>query len=95
MGRNDFVGAFIGTVIGALIMGIIIGPLARLLIPGKQDISLGWTIVVGAVAAFIGGVIADILGVGETSGIDWIKLFIQLALAAGGIVLFLRYQTTR
>ncbi len=88
-------GAFIGTVIGALIMGIIIGPLARLLIPGKQDISLGWTIVVGAVAAFIGGVIADILGVGETSGIDWIKLFIQLALAAGGIVLFLRYQTTR
>lgn len=88
-------GSFIATVIGALIMGVIIGPLARLLIPGKQDISLGWTIVVGAVAAFIGGVIADILGVGETSGIDWIKLFIQLALAAGGIVLFIRYQTTR
>lgn len=88
-------GSFIATVIGALIMGVIIGPLARLLIPGKQNISLGWTIVVGAVAAFIGGVIADILGVGETSGIDWIKLFIQLALAAGGIVLFIRYQTTR
>jgi uncharacterized membrane protein YeaQ/YmgE (transglycosylase-associated protein family) len=89
------VGSFIATVIGALIMGAIIGPLARLFIPGKQNISLGWTIAVGAVAAFVGGVIADVLGVGETSGIDWIKLFIQLALAAGGIVMFIRWQSTR
>ncbi len=88
-------GSFIATVIGALIMGAIIGPLARLFIPGKQNISLGLTIAVGAVAAFVGGVIADVLGVGETSGIDWIKLFIQLALAAGGIVMFIRWQSTR
>jgi uncharacterized membrane protein YeaQ/YmgE (transglycosylase-associated protein family) len=89
------VGSFIATVIGALIMGAIIGPLARLFIPGKQNISLGLTIAVGAVAAFVGGVIADVLGVGETSGIDWIKLFIQLALAAGGIVMFIRWRSTR
>jgi uncharacterized membrane protein YeaQ/YmgE (transglycosylase-associated protein family) len=89
------VGSFIATVIGALIMGVIIGPLARLLLPGRQDISLGWTILVGAAAAFVGGVIADVLGVGDTSGIDWIKLFIQLALAAGGIVLFIRSSATR
>ncbi len=88
-------GTFIATVIGALIMGLIIGPIARLLVPGKQSISLGWTILVGALAAFVGGLIADLLGVGSTSGIDWIKLFIQIALAAGGIVLFIRYQATR
>ena len=85
----------IWTIIRALIMGLIIGSLARLLVPGKQNISLGWTVVVGAAAAIVGGFIADIIGVGDTSGIDWIKLFIQLALAVGGIYAFLRFNETR
>ena len=33
-------GAWIGTIIGALFAGIIIGPLARLVMPGKQDIGI-------------------------------------------------------
>jgi len=81
-------GNFIATIIGGLIMGLIIGPLGRLVLPGKQDISLLGTILVGAGAAIIGGLIADWIGVGNTAGIDWIKLVIQVALAAGGIVLF-------
>ena len=76
-------GAFLGTIIGGLIMGVIIGPLARLIMPGTQNISLGWTILVGAAAAIVGGFIADVIGVGDTSGIDWIKLFIQLASRRG------------
>jgi len=71
-----------------LIMGLILGPLARLIIPGKQDISLLGTVLVGAGAAIIGGIIAGWLGVGETSGPDWIKFFIQLALAVVGILGF-------
>jgi hypothetical protein len=39
------------------------------------------------VAALIGGVIAQALGVGNTNGIDWIKLIIQVALAAVGVAL--------
>ena len=88
-------GAFLATIIGGLIMGLIIGPLARLIMPGKQNISLGWTIVVGAVAAIVGGFIADIIGVGDTSGIDWIKLFIQLALAVAGIIGYIRFTQTK
>jgi uncharacterized membrane protein YeaQ/YmgE (transglycosylase-associated protein family) len=88
-------GSFLATIIGGLIMGLIIGPLARLIMPGKQDISLGWTILVGAAAAIVGGFIADVIGVGDTSGIDWIKLFIQLALAVAGIYWFLRLQENR
>ena len=80
--------AVVWTIIGGLIMGLFIGPLARLVMPGKQDISLGWTILVGAAAAILGGLIADLLGVGDTSGIDWIKFFIQLALAVFGILGF-------
>ncbi|MGB9356936.1 MAG: GlsB/YeaQ/YmgE family stress response membrane protein [Acidimicrobiia bacterium] len=75
-------------IVTGLIMGLILGPLARLIIPGKQDISLLGTILVGAGAAIIGGIVAGWLGVGETSGPDWIKFFIQLALAVFGILGF-------
>lgn len=72
----------IGTLIGGLLAGIIIGPLARLVLPGKQDISLIMTIVLGAVGAIVGGFAYEALGGGETSGIDWIRLLVQVAVAA-------------
>lgn len=75
-------GDVLSTIIGGLVAGIIIGPLACLVLPGKQNISLGMTIVVGAVGAIVGGFIADGLGVGDTDGIDWIKLAIQVGVAA-------------
>lgn len=81
-------GDVIGTIIGGLLAGIIIGPLARLAMPGKQNLSLGMTIVVGAVGALVGGFIAQALGVGETSGIDWIKHAIQVGVAALAIIIF-------
>ncbi len=82
-------GDVIGTVLGGLLAGIIIGPLARLVLPGKQDISFGMTILVGAVGAIVGGFIAQAMGVGETPGIDWIKHFIQIGVAAGVTVWYL------
>ncbi|MCJ7779194.1 MAG: GlsB/YeaQ/YmgE family stress response membrane protein [Acidimicrobiia bacterium] len=81
-------GSVIWAIIVGLIMGLVLGPLARMIIPGKQDISLLGTILVGAGAAILGGIIAGWLGVGETSGPDWIKFFIQLALAVIGILGF-------
>lgn len=79
-------------IFAALILGLIIGSLARLIMPGKQDISLGWTILVGAAAAIVGGFIANIIGVGDTPGPDWVKRFIQLGLAVAGIYWFLRLR---
>ncbi len=70
------------TIIGAILIGLLIGPLARLVMPGKQNISVGMTIVLGFVAALLGGWIAQLLGVGDTDGIDWIKLLIQVVVAA-------------
>jgi uncharacterized membrane protein YeaQ/YmgE (transglycosylase-associated protein family) len=81
-------GDVLGTIIGGLLAGIIIGPLARLALPGKQNLSPAMTIVVGAVGAIVGGFIAQALGVGDTNGIDWIKHLIQVAVAAVSIVLY-------
>jgi uncharacterized membrane protein YeaQ/YmgE (transglycosylase-associated protein family) len=67
--------------------GLIIGALGRLVVPGRQDLPIWLTILIGIVAALIGSLIASALGVGETRGIDWIKLIIQVALAAAGVAL--------
>lgn len=50
--------------------------------PSVKDDVLGLII-----SAIFVGLIIGALGVGETRGIDWIKLIIQVALAAGGVAL--------
>lgn len=81
----------IGTILWAIIGGAIIGGLARLILPGRQNISVWLTIAVGIVAALVGGLVADWLGVGDTDGIDWIRHFIQIALAVLFVWLAARY----
>jgi uncharacterized membrane protein YeaQ/YmgE (transglycosylase-associated protein family) len=76
------------TIFWAVVVGAIIGGLGRLLIRGHQNISLVMTVVIGIVAAFIGGYIAEQLGVGSAGPINWIQLFIQVAVAAGGVALY-------
>ena len=72
-------------IITAIIIGLIIGALGRLVLPGRQNIGIIWTILVGIVAALIGTFIAAALGVANTNGIDWIELIIQVVLAAVGV----------
>ncbi|WP_256840976.1 GlsB/YeaQ/YmgE family stress response membrane protein [Ornithinimicrobium cryptoxanthini] len=79
----------IWTIISALILGCIIGPLARLILPGKQNISLPITILIGAVGALLGSWLYTLLsGNEDTSGIDWIALGLGVVVA---IVLVLIY----
>jgi uncharacterized membrane protein YeaQ/YmgE (transglycosylase-associated protein family) len=77
----------LGLIISAIVVGLIIGALGRLVVPGRQDMSIWVTIAIGIVAALVGSLIASALGVGDTRGIDWIKLIIQVALAAAGVAL--------
>ena len=72
-------------ILGALVIGLVIGALGRLVLPGKQDIPIWLTIVVGIVAALIGSAIVGPLR--DTNGIDWIELVVQVALAAVGVAL--------
>jgi uncharacterized membrane protein YeaQ/YmgE (transglycosylase-associated protein family) len=51
--------------IGFIIAGLVIGALARLVKPGKQNLGLLATLLLGIVGAIIGGVIANLLGTGD------------------------------
>ena len=59
--------------IGMIIAGAVLGALARLVMRGEQNISVLWTIVLGAVGALVGGAVASLFGVAHTDGIDWIR----------------------
>jgi uncharacterized membrane protein YeaQ/YmgE (transglycosylase-associated protein family) len=74
-------------IITALIVGLIIGALGRLVVPGKQNIPIWLTMVIGVVAALLGTVLARAVGVNDTAGIDWIELLFQVILAAVGVAL--------
>ncbi|NAZ87084.1 GlsB/YeaQ/YmgE family stress response membrane protein [Kineococcus indalonis] len=75
----------ISAIISAVVIGLIIGALARLVLPGRQNISILLTILVGIVAAVIGTFLANAIGVATTNGIDWIELVLQVAVAAVGV----------
>ena len=74
-------------IIAALVIGLIIGVLGRIVAPGRQNIPLWLTLVVGIVAALVGTFIASAVDVATTRGIDWIELIIQVALAAIGVAI--------
>ena len=44
----------IGTIVGAIFVGLIVGALARLILPGRQNIGVIMTILLGAIGSFIG-----------------------------------------
>ncbi len=70
-------------IISALIIGLVIGALGRLVVPGKQDIPIWLTMLIGVIAALIGSAIVGPLR--DTSGIDWIEIVVQVVLAAIGV----------
>lgn len=47
-----------------------------------------WTIILGAIGAFLGGSIAGLLGVAQTPGIDWIRWIVSVVCAVGVISVF-------
>lgn len=50
--------------IGFIIAGLIIGALARLIKPGRQNLGILWTLLLGLAGSVIGGVVASLLGTG-------------------------------
>ncbi|MFJ2026803.1 GlsB/YeaQ/YmgE family stress response membrane protein [Streptomyces sp. NPDC087897] len=75
----------ISGLVSALVIGAAVGLLGRLVLPGRQHIGVLWTLVVGIAAALLGSLLASLLGVGATRGVDWIEWLIQVVLAGLGV----------
>jgi uncharacterized membrane protein YeaQ/YmgE (transglycosylase-associated protein family) len=58
----------IGTIMGAIVVGLIIGALARLVMPGKQNIGVIMTTVLGALGSLAGTWLSYRLGYSNENG---------------------------
>lgn len=64
------------------ITGLIIGGLGRLVLPGRHEVGLLATVLVGIAASLLGGILADVFDAG------WlVRFLVAVALAAIGITL--------
>jgi uncharacterized membrane protein YeaQ/YmgE (transglycosylase-associated protein family) len=58
-------------VIVYVVAGLVIGALARLILPGRQDMSILATILLGVIAAVIGGILWEAV-FPDNDGVAWI-----------------------
>ena len=63
--------AWIIGIVGGLIAGAIIGFIARAIVPGKQDLSIGWTAGLGIAGMWIGQIVGRIIPP-DNEGVPWI-----------------------
>ena len=81
----------IGSIILAIIVGAIIGVVARLVMPGKQNIGMIMTVVLGALGGLIGSAVASYFGYHNANGgVAWIPFFIGVGVA---VILIAIYES--
>jgi uncharacterized membrane protein YeaQ/YmgE (transglycosylase-associated protein family) len=65
-------------VIGFIVAGLVIGALARLIKPGKQNLGLLATLLLGLVGSVIGGVVASLLGTGDIFELNFLGFVVAV-----------------
>jgi uncharacterized membrane protein YeaQ/YmgE (transglycosylase-associated protein family) len=67
--------------IGFIIAGLVIGALARLIKPGRQNLGLLATLLLGLAGSVIGGVVANLLGTGDVFELNVIGFVVAVVAA--------------
>ena len=78
----------LGFIIGLLIIGLIAGFIARALVPGRDPMGLGATIILGVAGSFVGGFLARLLFASQETTAGLIGSVI------GAVILLLIYNAT-
>ena len=68
--------------IGFIVFGLVVGLLARLVVPGRQHLSIGITLLLGLVGSVVGGVVANAIGTGDVFELNIIGSIVAIAAAA-------------
>ncbi|QNE47465.1 GlsB/YeaQ/YmgE family stress response membrane protein [Glaciihabitans sp. INWT7] len=58
----------LGLIISIIVVGLIAGAIARLVVPGKQNLSIGMTLLLGIIGSFVGGFLGYLLLGADPSG---------------------------
>ena len=72
-------------ILGLIIIGIVIGILARLVLPGRQAIGAGMTVLLGIAGALVGGIVASAIGEGDIWELNFIGTVVGVVAAAAFI----------
>ncbi|MEJ7845937.1 MAG: hypothetical protein WKF93_09845 [Acidimicrobiales bacterium] len=81
--------------IGFIVFGLVVGALARLVLPGKQHLSIIATLLIGLVGSVIGGVIANSLGTGDILELNVLGAVVAIISAAVLILIIDRGYASR
>lgn len=81
----------IGFIIGLIVIGLIAGFLARAIVPGRDNMSVFATMILGIIGSFVGGFLADVFFNNSTQdkGIHTVGL---VGSVIGAIVALLVYR---
>jgi uncharacterized membrane protein YeaQ/YmgE (transglycosylase-associated protein family) len=82
------------TVIGAIVLGAVIGALARLILPGRQSISLLVTVILGILGSMVGSWLVYRFGYEGSGGFEVVP-FVAGVLAAAGLIVVYGLATGR
>jgi uncharacterized membrane protein YeaQ/YmgE (transglycosylase-associated protein family) len=78
-----------------LVVGTIFGLLAYLVVPGRRNVPVWAAVLIGMAAMVLGSLLANLLGVGDTEGVDWWELLVQLVLAVVGVAVVAGVRSRR
>lgn len=76
-------------IIGLIVAGAIIGALARFVMPGRQNISIVVTIILGVIGVIAGYYLAGAIGLASTSGVDVTRWIISIVVSVLLISIYL------
>ena len=64
--------------IGFIVFGLVVGVLARVIVPGKQQLTLATTVLLGLVGSVVGGLVANALGTGDLLELNFLGAVVAI-----------------
>lgn len=81
--------------LGFIVFGLVVGAVARLLVPGRQELTIAMTLLLGVVGSVVGGVVANALGTGDVFELNIIGSLVAIGASVVLIVAGVRVGAIR